>query len=290
MNNDMKFSDWLGVNEMAMRKMELVPPHDPANPKSRWAKKTKGWDDTDRRLITSRAGVEKFTRLWANTEHNFEFYMVNTPAANKFSEYGEVNTEWLAKNIPDVKITDPPEDAITIVYVGNTGSEKVHFSAWTAAHRFGHAISRGRSLTQWSEFTRDLQERMESILQHYYGAKTGRSYGRMPDQPTEKLLGRLATGMGTMRSARQNNIRNYNEFAYEILAQYLVTKNKVQFNGQLERMLATKFAWGKPTAGADMKHDADKEELESEIHGIADYCNEMLNEVMLEAHGKVFVM
>jgi hypothetical protein len=290
MITDIKFSEWLVANEMALRKMELVPSHDPADPKSRWAKKTKGWDDTDRRLVTSPAGVQKFTRLWANTEHNFDFYLVNLPSAAKYSEHGEVNTQWLAKNMPELAHLSPAEDAITIIYVGNTGAEKVHFSAWTAAHRFGHAIRRS-SVTQWNEFVRDLEQRMTEILKHYYGVKTGRSmYGSFPDRNTEKLLARLATKMGTMRSARQNNLRNFNEFAYEVLAQYLVTKNKVQFNGQLERMLATKFAWGRPSDGAYMKHDADKDELESEIHGIADYCNEMLNEVMLEANGKIFVM
>lgn len=288
---DIKFSEWLGVQEMALRKMELVPPHDPANPKSRWAKNTKGWDNTDRRLVTSPGGVQKFTKLWANTEHDFEFYLVNTPGAIKHAEHGEVDLMWLSQNIPELKNFHAAEDAINIIFVGNNGDEKVHFSAWTAAHRFGHSLARSK-VSQWQEFVRDFQGRMESILRNYYGVKPGRAFygGSFPDQPTEKLLGRLATNMGTMRSARQNNLRNFNEFSYEILAQYLITKNKVQFNGKAERMLATKFAWGRPSGGAYMKHDADKEELEYEIHSMAEYCNDMLNEVMLEATGRIFVM
>jgi hypothetical protein len=133
---------------------------------------------------------------------------------------------------------------------------------------------------------------MEGILSRHYNHKATRAFygSSFPDQKTEKLLGRLATNMGTMRSARQNNIRNYFEFAYELLAQFLTTKNKVQFNGQLERMLATKFAWGKPSGGAYQKYDSDKEQIASEVEDIADYCNEYLEEVMRECVGRTFVM
>lgn len=291
---DLKFSEWLNVQEMALRKMQLVPPHNPDDPKSAWGPKGRkyGWDDTDRKLVTSEGGVKKFTKLFANTEFDFEFYLVRSKEASKHIELGEVTPEWVRTNIPQMANYEPAEDAVNVIFTNNTGAEKMHFSAWTAAHRFGHVLNRSRNLSTWSEFTSGLQKRMEEILQNHYNHKPGRSmYGSsFPDQKTEKLLGRLATNMGTMRSARQDNLRNYFEFAYELMAQFLTTKNKVQFNGQLERMLATKFAWGRPSGGAYQKYDADKEEIAADVEYLADYCNDMLDYVMQEAVGRTFVM
>ncbi len=293
----LNFGDWL-ANEMALRKMELVPPHNPENPKSAWAPnaKKRGWDDASAKLVTSPAGVQKFTRLWANTEHVFEFYLMRAKNAHKHVEVGEVDMAWIKNNLPELANIEPQEDAITVVFTNNKGAEGVPFTGWTAAHRFGHAMDRRKGgsmgVHSWYYFSDSLQKKMEQILQKYYGHQPQRAYysSSIPDDKTSKLLGRLGQGMGTFRSARQDNIRNFNEFHLEVLAQYLVTKNKVQFEGKLGRMLVTKYAWGRPSSGAYMRHDANKEELEESIHDMAEWCNDMLNEVMLEATGRIFVM
>lgn len=75
--------------EMPISNMEFFPPD--------WEKDKRGhgWNKQDVGILTS--GLEKFKRLWNNTEFNFEFYMVKTKEGRQYQEIGEVNKEFIQK-------------------------------------------------------------------------------------------------------------------------------------------------------------------------------------------------
>lgn len=103
----MNFKDWL-LNEMPIRNLEMQPPD--------WKKGEKrkyGWSDQDVGILTS--GINKFKRLWENSEHDFDFFLVRSKKASKFREIGLVDIEWVRENLGEelaskIKVDD---DVIT---------------------------------------------------------------------------------------------------------------------------------------------------------------------------------
>lgn len=280
------FYNWVqNLNEMPLNKLTFIPNQDAFSPD---AKRKYGWDTTDAKLLSNPSGVEKFKRLWENTRHDFDFYLVRSKNASKFREIGEVSLSWLQDNIPEVvPHLEPNSDAITVIFTTNTGAEKIPFTSWTSAHRFGHALTRSKSITSWVEFTDELLLMMRETLEQYYGVRRNLAYG-VNKRSDFNILHKLGTGIGTFRSARQNNLRNFFEFNYEVFAQYLMSKNQVQFKKELPKILATKFAWGRPQ-GPRLKID-DPIETENHLQNIADYCNDTLGGVLDQCMGKIFVM
>jgi len=278
------FLNWLQkLNEMPVKNLGFIPDQAAFSPEA----KRYGWDKRDAKLLSNPVGVEKFRRLWDNTSHDYNIYLVRTKNASKYREIGEVSTSWLETNMPEASHIKPDGDAITIIFTNNTGAEKTHFSAWTAAHRFGHSLTQSRSIHIWKQFTDDLLRQLQELLNHNYGVKSNLAYGNNT-RSDFNILHKLATGIGTFRSARQNNLRNFYEFNYEILAQYLMSKNQIQFKTELPKMLATKFAWGKPQ-GPRLKTN-DPVEMESDLSNLAEYCNYMIDIVLGQCINKIFVM
>src|SRR4051812_44431408 len=101
------------------------------------------------------------------------------------------------------------------------------------AHRLGHALSRGGGMRgqgvvaqEWKEFAKRLREIVDDILKDVYGIdthRTGSYYDGQDALRKEKILKYVAQQLGTMKSARDNKLRNWDEFAHELLAQYLIT-------------------------------------------------------------------
>lgn len=279
---EMNFKSWI-LNEMPIRNLEMIPPE--------WKKGEKrkyGWNDQDVGILTS--GINKFKKLWENTEHDFDFFLVRNKQANKFREIGLVDLEWVRNNLGDElasKIKD--DDVITVIFTNNTGADKVPFTAWTAAHRLGHSFMRTKGmpggLQHFREFIEELQSDQRELLDLAYRIKSPKS--RFPDSKTEKELRTLSQDMGTMRSAREKTLRNYFEFAYELLAQYLMTKNKIQFKMPANQLI-TRYVFGNPQ-GPYMSQGV-SEEIQNVIENNAEKYNYMIYDVLSSAINKIFVM
>lgn len=280
----MKFKKWFDLYEMPIRRLDILP-----NPEAwkKGAKRKYGWSDQDAGILSSESGVRKFKNLWANTEHNYDFYLIRTSEGNKHREVGLVDSEWIKENLGES--IEPSKDAITIVFTNNTGAEKVPFTAWSAAHRMGHAFMRTKGhfggVPEFQNFVKELKTDQENLLKFVYGYE-----GKYNDDAgKEKRLRSLSHDMGTMRSARQRNLRNYFEFAYELLAQYLLTTNKIQFN-EPARMLITYYTWGTPQGIYSRLKGKDAIEIEYMVKNMADYYNELIKNTLDSVVGKIFVM
>lgn len=285
----MNFKEWL-LNEMPISKFQLMGQWGPD------AKRAYGYSKQDTGILQSPAAVNKIHKHWSNTHNEFDFYFLRSNKARKQVEVGAVTPEWVKQNL-EVDI-QPREDAITVIFTQNTGAEKIPMTAWTIAHRLGHAIRRDKNFETYfaNELTKDFRELLKEIYgidrrqQSYGGSDYG--YGYNPRQDDEKQLRALAHAVGTMRSARQGNLRNFFEFTYELVAQWIIT-GRIKFNPiPRSLVLRKRMAWGRPsndTRGSRLDKMA-HEEWDEMLQGYADKYEHYLDSVFSGLVGKMYVM
>jgi hypothetical protein len=259
-------------------------------------------DKRDRDIIKHPVTLTKVRDFFKNTSTDFDFYFVNLPSRRKFAEKGVVSQDFLFKPMPDgLGITREQlrngsinDNNITVFFVGNSAGEKIPMTAWTMAHRFGHAI-RGEygfiQLTNW------LETSFEEVLRHYNldkgktsGGNDYRNYDRdgqptrLPDI-TRLVKSSLFNQIGTMRSAREGKISRYFEFYYELFAQYL-KDGKITLN-RLKPHIRKKYgAYGRE----EMAYTKNIEEVNELIHQIERDFGYYAEDALGEIVGKTFIM
>jgi hypothetical protein len=267
-----------------------------------WERRS-SFGDVDRRILTSPIAVEKIKRQWENTPFNFEMYLVNDPRVNKsqFREVGLVDMNFVRYRMGITKdeIPKPDENAITIIFTSNTGAERYMASGWILAHRLGHALARGENAVSkmWRRFIEGLRKKIEDILSKVYGidvrpqpmSYTNYYYDFKAARDKEKILKYVAQEIGTMKSARDKKMRTWFEFAYELLAQYLLT-GKITFNPFPKELL---IGFG-PYGRKQTRYSRDEESRETvnleELENIASEIQNDLEYILDAAVGSVFVM
>jgi hypothetical protein len=216
--------------------------------------KPRGYDHASIGILQSPAGLEKIRTKWAKVNQDFDIFFVRSPKGFKHTEVGEVPWDWCEKNLGvDIRGSD---DKVTLVFTNNKAADRIPMTAWTLAHRFGHAARSSRGPTRNTmairaeeRISKILDNTLEHIAMAVYGTQTDSRYsylnGRDAARPNRDLIfRRIAEGLGTMKSARDGRLLRYREFVYEMLAQYMIT-GSVKLNTRLPEVLATRFAWGK---------------------------------------------
>jgi len=149
--------------------------------------------------------------------------------SSEFFEVGEVDINYVRNKMQLTveEFPDPNPNAITIIFTNNTGDRRYMASGWILAHRLGHALRAGRGATSdsWGSYIEDLTNMFKTILKDVYEINlTGRSSYRngnnntLFDQNSQKILLNFAHQMGSQKSSRDANLRNWYEFAYELFA------------------------------------------------------------------------
>jgi tRNA nucleotidyltransferase/poly(A) polymerase len=274
------------VDEMAIRQFKTV---------GDWGRRS-SFGDVDRKILTSPRGVEKIKRQWEKTPFDFDMYLVNDPRVNKsqFREVGLVDMSFVRDNMKLTadEIPDPDGNTITIIYTSNTGAERYMSSGWILAHRLGHALARGKGFPaeKWQEFIKDLRKRIADILKEVYGIDVyGKTYDFQGNAGRDKILKYVAQQLGTMKSARDNKMRNWYEFAYELLAQYLLT-GKITFNPLPQSIITGIAGWGRKQTRYSKDEEAREAINTSELESIALEIEGDLEIILGASIGKVFVM
>ena len=104
----------------------------------------------------------------------------------------------------------------------------------------------------------------------------------------EKVLKYVAQELGTMKAARDKKVRSWWEFGYELLAQYMIT-GKITLNPLPPAMVTGIRGWGhKDTIYGS--HGARETYNTGLLEGYAEELQEMLDFVLNQAVGEVFVM
>lgn len=255
-------------------------------------------DKRDREIIRHTVTLTKVKDFFKNTSIDFDFYFVNLTGRRRFAEKGLVSQEFLFKPYPEglglkpeqLKNGSIQDEHITVFFVGNSAGEKVPMTAWTMAHRFGHAIRREYGFVQLTNW---LETSFEDVLRHYNldKGKTSGGYDyrygepqRLPD--IHRLVkSSLFNQIGTMRSAREGKISRYFEFYYELFAQYL-KDGKITLN-RLKPHIRKKYgAYGRE----EMAYTKNVEEVNDLIHQIERDFSYHAEDALGEIIGKTFIM
>lgn len=249
----------------------------------------------DKKLITHPTNQLKTAQFFEKTPYDFRLFFSNIPGTGKRNEIGAVSPDEVIETFGEQvgqQIIQGHEDAITIVFLGNFGSQAVMMTPWVMAHRIGHAITasnrRNNSIRSWEYIERHFFGTINQALTDVYGhnePSKGVAWNR------EKEYNALFNAIGTQRSSREGQINRPYEFMYEMFAQYLKT-GTVTLNPFPAQLGYGKMAWGNQR---QMKaRPIEDEDLTQALAQKADtlgYDMEILfNDVLAECHGKIFLM
>lgn len=272
----------------------------------------------DRKLLTNPQYLEKIRGAFSKTPFLFDLYFVNKPGLGKYLEVGQVTKEFVfAPHTPDGHLygkgggglgLDPREiqlnpEAITCFFTNNSGAERMPMTAWIIAHRLGHVISRvygpAGKIASYERLERYVSQKLEAVAECYGISKNVRhdSYGgygggyqsyddRQAAQRRsfENGMRYLCHEIGTMRSARDKNLRNHFEMHHELFAQYLVEGN-VAFN-PAPRAVPVAYSWGRP----QLRSCRDLPTAQQYLDGLAGGYKAFADAVLHECQGRIFVM
>lgn len=269
----MDFKNWLLV-EFPVTKFQKLGRWEPGAPKY-------GFHSDDIGIVNSPKGEAKIIRKWSNTKENFELYFVRVPRGRTFREQGEVSSEWLKENLK-VDI-EPNLDAITIIYTNNIASERTPLTAWTIAHRFGHAIRRTH---EWEYFAKLVQKDLNDMVDSLYNRPYYSSRENYAKQ-FARIMKVLVTSIGSFKSARDNNLRNQFEFLYELLAQYMTT-GKITFRPPPNHIVL-RYVYGNAVSSVFAKGE-DVRDWHQELMGAAMKYEGALDQVMRSLVGRMFLV
>ena len=290
--DDLSFKQWL-LKEMPITNFQTLGKWGPDD-------RPRGYNKQDIGILTNPKAVEKVHRQWSNSKENFDLYFIRQPNAAKFIETGEVTPEWVKEKLSlDIH---PVGDHITVIFTNNKGAEKIPMTAWTMAHRLGHALTRtnglGNNKTMYNkEFVTEVEKDFKNIVRQMFPKQIQQPSGwtpyndQKPNPYTVQPL-HIAYIVGSMKSARERNLRNFFEFSHELTAQYLIT-GKVKFNPLTKSvLLRNRMAWGNPApqtrySGAS---DEELEELNEELQNMAEKYEYTLDGIFQSLLGKMFVM
>lgn len=204
----------------------------PAEKEQFVSRNRRGWKPHDRKLVTHPVAIQKVKdKFAASLRFDFDLWFVSVPNGMAHREMGRVISKsvlWdekdgLGLNPEEVKINP---NNITVFYTNNSGTEAVPLTAWTMAHRFGHAIDR-------EDFYREYSRRLRTFMADVWGLKAPLPQwqgGSAADTRAHmKRLHKVAHQIGTMKAARDGNLRDVGEFSHELFAQYIMT-GRVRFN------------------------------------------------------------
>lgn len=264
--------------------------------------KNSSFRDRDRHLITNPTTIEYVKKKFASTDHPFNLFFVNTPAARKHTEVGKVDMEWIVNNLGDevaqrLQNATDLENSVNVVFTNNKGTQGKNMTAWIMAHRIAHALARpgrggGKQFYSYQEGANNLH-RMVSELAEYYGRKDlPTTYDKMSGfssyrdgnrdrvRNNQLFFKHLMTQLCTFRSARENVVRDWFEILHELFAQYITT-GKVKFNAPPQKA-------GTPKTG--VYYLKDKEEAEYVVQTMENTMEYLFDDMISEATGSILVM
>lgn len=278
------------VNEMALT--QFTPIGD--------FKKPGPFRAVDRRLVPHPTNQLKTAKFFEKTPYDFRLFFSNIPGTGRYSETGPVDSASLQKMFGDdyaSQMLQDSEDAITVVFVGNSGADKVMMTPWVMAHRFGHAIqagNRGGKWGVWLEAEKHFFNSVNSMLAECYGKVDNNPYYRNRNDAMKNDLtaeyNALFNAIGTQRSSRTGQIKRPYEFLYELFAQYLKF-GKVVLNPLPINLTYGRKAWGNPTKFMNIKPEYRGEsERAQESQTLANDMGYMFDDVLSSSVGKIYVM
>lgn len=248
----------------------------------------------DKKLVPHPKNIEKATKFFEQTPFDFRLFFSNISGTGKYSEHGPMSPDEIRKVFGKdaEEIINGSEDAITVVYVGNRGADKVMLTPWMMAHRFGHAIragTRNQNWHTWEETEKYFFTTVNELLEEHY-SRTKSLWPSDFNITMTPEYNALFNAIGTQRSSKSGQIRRPYEFLYELFAQYLGT-GKVTLNPLPTNLGYGRKAWGNPTKYMNIKPEyRDEGDRQRESDSLAYTMELLFNDVLSSSVGKIFVM
>lgn len=252
----------------------------------------------DRKLVTHPVNIQKIYKFFEKTPYNFRIFPINAMGLTKFKESGTKTPEEIKQIFGKdaEKILNGHENAITIVYIGNTGSERVMLTPWMMAHRLGHTIQvsnrRGQN-DDWSKAESYFFKSVNDVLEMLY-SKTARASSYTKSQIKWDMspeYNALFNAIGTQRSSRSNQIKRPYEFLYELFAQYLQS-GQVTLGPMPVSLGYGRKAWGRPTKYMNVQPEYRDDVLarQQESDRLAARLTSMFDSVLKSSVGNIYLM
>lgn len=276
------FRDWIAqLNEMPITNMTF---------QGSWGPKATsgyGYNWQDLGILENPNATEKIMKKWSNTKENFEVHFVRSEKAQKHRQVGEVSKEWVKEELDfDVQ---PQPDTITVIFTQNESNEKVPMTAWTLAHRVGHAIFYNKEF--YREFGEKIEKDFLTLLDKVYGvpSRIGRGMGYQLEYRLEDmlLLGKFVQEIGTMSSARNKRVGDFGEFLFELVAQYITT-GKIKFKSLPRTFTMPENGFGEQNAKVKI-NDEKFEKYNKRLENYAKILEKRLDKIFSSLRNKIFV-
>ena len=260
------------------------------------------FNPVDRRLVTHPTTQAKATKFFERTPVNFRLFFNGSPGLQRYQETGEHSPEDIRRIFGEdaEQILNGHEDAITVVFVGNTGADKVMLTPWVMAHRIGHAIvatdrvgyTAPNVRTIWGQAEDYFFREINEILRQFYGERIEPRNSRgLPFSYNNRVeYNALFNAIGTQRSSREGRINRPYEFLYELFAQY-IKDGRITLKPLPVAIDYGRRAWGRPTKAmrlhSEYRADESRQEISDDLAiNLAAYFRQVLN-----AHeGKILIM
>lgn len=198
-------------------------------------------DRADRQKIKDPNSIKKVRDFFKNTTVDFDFYFINLNINSDDISYemGEMEEKDIYSyfNIEPNQLIGKKinKNNVTVFFTNNEGDDKMTMTPWIMGHRFIHAISdsQNKHFGIWRDW---LKTQFESLIQSAFGLSDRNLFWMDPDSEFSTLFNII----GTMKSARNNRIRDDSpfEFFIELLVQYLnsgnIRLNKLNRNSEIE--------------------------------------------------------
>lgn len=276
------------IDEMALKSYTTVGDFDKPGP----------FQNIDKKIVQHPVTRIKTANLFSRSPYDFRLFFAQIKGTQKYRERGEQSPEILRKWFGDAaeQFIKGSDDAITVIFVGNFGAEKVPMTPWIMAHRIGHAIQASQFKTRttgaWKRAENHFFKTINEILGDYYAKPVDYTYNMRSNKTDFAYLSRaeynaLFNKIGTQRSSRSGQINRPYEFLYEIFTQYIATGH-VRLNPLPNLVGYGKKVFGRPTQY--LRSDMDAVEASQITETLARDMEHHFNEVLSEAVGKIFVM
>jgi predicted DCC family thiol-disulfide oxidoreductase YuxK len=256
-------------------------------------------DPVDKKLVVHPVNIDKVYKFFQDVSHDFRIFPVNLPKMMKYRESGEASPEKIKEIFgKDAdRILNGHESAITILFLGNFGAERVMLTPWMVAHRLGHAIQASnrqvsKTTTAWGKAEQLFFKSINEILAEFYGKKSSSgNYGVSHIKwDMSDAYSALFNSIGTQRSSRTGQIKRPYEFLHELFAQYLKT-GEITFNPLPTSLGYGRKAWGNPTKYLNIRREySDKLSRTQELERLAVDLQAAFYDVLDSQVGKILLM
>lgn len=245
-----------------------------------------GYSKLDHGILTSEKGVAKIKRLF-KAPHNLNLSFIRTYGASKLVEEGEKTTEFVKEETGEDVEFD--EEAFNVAFCQNTGAEKIPMTAWCIAHRIGHSVRESWSFRKFFIYLKRIMIEVSGM----YGIVClyeHQTFFNDRFDNRHKAMRYFAYNIGTMRSCREYNLAFTNEFAHELIAQYLIC-GAIKFRKMTDTIVVDRrFNWGREWKSYKRLSTGTVEQVNDELTSAANIMNDMLYYAFENMVGTLVVM